>query len=94
VRGPPSKSNYSLLQAQLFYEQDALVMKALGDIPSGAEIFNTYGLLPRSDLLRRYGYITDGYAEYDVVDILHDDIVTVARDEFGVPQSLLDERVG
>ncbi|KAF2435198.1 SET domain-containing protein [Tothia fuscella] len=78
--------------AQLFYEQDALVMKAIKDISQGQEIYNTYGLLPRSDLLRRYGYVADSYAQYDVVEISHEDVVAVARDELGVPQSLITER--
>ncbi|KAF1946996.1 SET domain-containing protein [Clathrospora elynae] len=55
--------------ARLFYEKDCLEMKALKPIKAGEEIFNDYGPLPRSDLLRRYGYITDNYAQYDVVEI-------------------------
>jgi SET domain-containing protein 6 len=55
--------------ARLFYEEESLSMKALKSIPAGQEIFNDYGPLPRSDLLRRYGYITDNYAQYDVVEI-------------------------
>ncbi|TVY33871.1 Ribosomal lysine N-methyltransferase [Lachnellula subtilissima] len=31
--------------------------------------FNDYGQLPRSDLLRRYGYVTDNYAAYDVAEL-------------------------
>jgi SET domain-containing protein 6 len=53
----------------LFYEEEWLSMKALKPIKAGEEIFNDYGPLPRSDLLRRYGYITDNYAHYDVVEI-------------------------
>jgi SET domain-containing protein 6 len=55
--------------ARLFYEEESLSMKALKPIPAGQEIFNDYGPLPRSDLLRRYGYITDNYAQYDVVEV-------------------------
>ncbi|CAE7009231.1 hypothetical protein CFE70_001701 [Pyrenophora teres f. teres 0-1] len=55
--------------ARLFYEKDCLEMKALKPIQAGEEIFNDYGPLPRSDLLRRYGYVTDNYAQYDVVEI-------------------------
>ncbi len=44
-------------------------MKATRSIPAGDEIFNDYGPLPRSDLLRMYGYVTDNYAPYDVVEI-------------------------
>lgn len=55
--------------ARLFYEKDCLEMKALKPIQAGEEIFNDYGPLPRSDLLRRYGYVTNNYAKYDVVEI-------------------------
>lgn len=55
--------------ARLFYEEATLTMKALKPINAGEEIFNDYGPLPRSDLLRRYGYVTDNYAQYDVVEI-------------------------
>ena len=44
-------------------------MKATKRINLGEEIFNTYGELPRSDLLRRYGYIADSYKPYDIVEI-------------------------
>lgn len=55
--------------ARLFYEQKYLEMKALKPIKAGEEIFNDYGPLPRSDLLRRYGYVTENYAQYDVAEI-------------------------
>ncbi|KAI8940807.1 hypothetical protein NX059_002070 [Plenodomus lindquistii] len=55
--------------ARLFYEQTFLEMKALKSVKAGEEIFNDYGPLPRSDLLRRYGYVTNNYAQYDVVEI-------------------------
>uniref|UniRef100_A0A093XY31 Ribosomal lysine N-methyltransferase 4 n=1 Tax=Talaromyces marneffei PM1 TaxID=1077442 RepID=A0A093XY31_TALMA len=55
--------------ARLFQEEGALVMRAIKPIKAGDEIFNDYGELPRSDLLRRYGYVTDNYAQYDVVEL-------------------------
>jgi SET domain-containing protein 6 len=58
--------------ARLFYEDKYLDMKALKPIRAGEEIFNDYGPLPRSDLLRRYGYVTDNYAQYDVVELSMD----------------------
>jgi SET domain-containing protein 6 len=67
--------------ARLFYENKYLDMKALKPIKAGDEIFNDYGPLPRSDLLRRYGYVTDNYAQYDVVEISMDlvtDMTTAA----------------
>lgn len=64
--------------ARLFYEEDFLSMKAIKPIRAGEELFNDYGPLPRSDLLRRYGYITDNYAQYDVVEIPHDVVISSA----------------
>jgi SET domain-containing protein 6 len=58
--------------ARLFYEDKHLDMKALKPIRAAEEIFNDYGPLPRSDLLRRYGYVTDNYAQYDVVELSMD----------------------
>lgn len=49
-------------------------MKAVKPIQAGDEIFNDYGELPRADLLRRYGYVTDNYAPYDVVEVSLDQI--------------------
>jgi SET domain-containing protein 6 len=63
----------------LFYEEDCLIMKATRSIRAGDEIFNDYGPLPRSDLLRMYGYVTDSYAQYDVVEISSQAIYDVAE---------------
>ncbi|GFF78169.1 ribosomal lysine N-methyltransferase 4 [Aspergillus lentulus] len=60
--------------ARLFQEEDSLVMKAIKPIHAGEEIFNDYGELPRADLLRRYGYVTGNYAQYDVVELSLDQI--------------------
>ncbi|KAF1957412.1 SET domain-containing protein [Byssothecium circinans] len=66
--------------ARLFYEENSLSMKALAPIKAGEEIFNDYGPLPRSDLLRRYGYITDNYARYDVVEIPFDLVAKIVTE--------------
>lgn len=68
-------------------------MKALKPISPGEEIFNDYGPLPRSDLLRRYGYITDNYAKYDVVEIPHDMVRATVIREAGAPEAVTDDRV-
>ena len=67
------------IQARLFHEEDSLIMKATRSISAGDEIFNDYGPLPRSDLLRTYGYITDNYAHYDVVELSSQAIYDVAE---------------
>lgn len=56
-------------QARLFQEDGYFVMKSIMPIAAGEEVFNDYGDLPRADLLRRYGYITDSYTPYDVVEL-------------------------
>jgi SET domain-containing protein 6 len=65
--------------AKLFDEDGYLVMKSIAPIKAGEEIFNDYGPLPRSDLLRMYGYITPNYAQYDVVELLQTDFIATAR---------------
>lgn len=53
-------------------------MRTTTTIPAGAELFNDYGALPRSDLLRRYGYITPNYARHDVAEVSSGLLTTVA----------------
>ncbi|KAL9123299.1 MAG: hypothetical protein Q9187_000138 [Circinaria calcarea] len=55
--------------ARLFYGEQRLIMSAVKQISKGDEILNEFGPLPRSDLLRRYGYITDSYKKWDVVEL-------------------------
>lgn len=62
--------------ARLCCDNEDLEMRAIQAISKGDEIFNDYGQLPRSDLLRRYGYITDNYAPYDVVELPIDNILS------------------
>ncbi|CBF71002.1 hypothetical protein AN6568.2 [Aspergillus nidulans FGSC A4] len=64
--------------ARLFQEEESLVMKAIKPIRAGEEIFNDYGEIPRSDLLRRYGYVTDNYASYDVIELSLDTLCSSA----------------
>ena len=55
--------------ARLCSDNEDLEMRTIKPIVKGEEIFNDYGQLPRSDLLRRYGYVTDNYAAYDVAEL-------------------------
>ncbi|KFY21405.1 hypothetical protein V493_07452 [Pseudogymnoascus sp. VKM F-4281 (FW-2241)] len=55
--------------ARLHYDGEELEMRTIKAIQSGEEILNDYGQLPRSDLLRRYGYVTDKYAPFDVAEV-------------------------
>ena len=58
-----------------------MTMVALKTICPGQQIFNDFGELPRSDLLRRYGFITDRYSKWDVVE-LNIETVTQATANF------------
>lgn len=60
------------MKAKLYQEDDYLIMRSTKPIQAGEEIFNDYGPLPRSDLLRMYGYVTSNYAQYDVVEFSFD----------------------
>jgi len=55
--------------ARLCCDNEELEMRTIKPITKGEEILNDYGQLPRSDLLRRYGYVTQNYAVYDVAEI-------------------------
>ncbi|ODH44722.1 hypothetical protein ACO22_00800 [Paracoccidioides brasiliensis] len=64
--------------ARLFQEDGYLSMKSIKSIRKGEEIFNDYGELPRAELLRRYGYVTDSYAQYDEAEVPIQTICRVA----------------
>ncbi|CAG8973799.1 hypothetical protein HYALB_00006344 [Hymenoscyphus albidus] len=55
--------------ARLCCDNEDLEMRTIKPISEGQEILNDYGQLPRSDLLRRYGYVTEDYSSYDVAEI-------------------------
>lgn len=71
---------------RLCCDNEDLEMRTIKPISRGEELFNDYGPLPRSDLLRRYGYITDEYAIYDVVEISTEHLISLFR--HGGQQSL------
>lgn len=60
-----------LHNAHLCHTDDNIVleMRSTKKIPKGTQIYNTYGELPNSDLLRRYGYVESGGTEFDVVEV-------------------------
>lgn len=68
-------------------------MKSTRAIEKDEQILNDYGTLPRSDVLRRYGYITPGYAKYDVVELSHQSIVEVVQEYRALSGHLLTARV-
>ena len=79
-------------------------MVATKHIKKGEEIFNDYGPLPQSDLVRRYGYVSDEYKQWDVVEISSQIIIKVSMKSKGeninamefpvlLTEKELDERV-
>jgi len=65
--------------ARLSCDNEDLEMRTTKPIAKGEEVFNDYGQLPRSDLLRRYGYITENYSAYDVAEISTESILSAFR---------------
>lgn len=65
---------------RLCCDNEDLEMRSIRPIAKGEEIFNDYGELPRADLLRRYGYVTDNYAPYDVAEVSTESLLSIVRD--------------
>jgi len=85
-----SNANFN---ARLFYGTDTVTMRAVEDIRKGEEILNDYGHLPRSDLLRRYGYITDQYKPFDVVEITTELLLETVQDYRSLKEQDLHKRL-
>ena len=58
------------------------MMSSNGPIKAGGEILITFGGLPRSDLLRRYGYIDKAHIPYDVVELSFSNIREIVAATF------------
>lgn len=72
--------------ARLCCDNEELEMRTIKPILKGEEILNDYGRLPRSDLLRRYGYVTENYAAYDVAEISTASIISAFQNRgVGLP---------
>lgn len=68
-------------------------MRASKAITKGQEIFNDYGERPRSDLLRRYGYITDSAKKWDIIELNRTAVIQIAGDHHRLSESERTERV-
>ncbi|KAJ9642960.1 Ribosomal lysine N-methyltransferase 4 [Coniosporium tulheliwenetii] len=80
--------------AKLYYGTDVVEMKAIKAIKAGEEIFNDYGPLPRSDLLRRYGYVSERYAQWDVIEVPRAMVIDTARTANKLDDTAIEERAG
>lgn len=68
-------------------------MRASRAITKGQEIFNDYGERSRSDLLRRYGYITDSAKKWDITELDRTAVIQIAGDHQGLSEGERTERV-
>ena len=69
-------------------------MLALKHISEGEEILNDYGEVPRSDMLRRYGFVTDRYQQWDVVELDIESIVQTATIVKGISEQEILQKAG
>lgn len=81
------------IQAHLVQQDDSMRMIASKAITKGQEIFNDYGERPRSDLLRRYGYITDSAKKWDLVELSRTAVIQIASDHHKLSERERNERV-
>ncbi|RBR25107.1 uncharacterized protein FIESC28_02015 [Fusarium coffeatum] len=77
--------------AHVNHEEDSLTVTSLRPIKAGEEILNYYGPHPNSELLRRYGYVTEKHSRYDVVEIPWDVVESVMTSKFGISSQVLEQ---
>ena len=70
-----------------------MTMVASKTIKKGQEIFNDYGQRPRSDLLRRYGYVTNNAKIWDVVELDSMTVIRIASEHHRLNDSERNRRV-
>lgn len=75
------------------HEEDYLTVVTLRDIRAGEEILNYYGPLPNSELLRRYGYVSDKHTRYDVCEIPRPAMEAVISLQLGISFDILQAYV-
>lgn len=68
---------------------DSLTVTSLRPIKAGEQVLNYYGPHPNSELLRRYGYVTEKHSRYDVVELPWDVIESVLVERLGISESTL-----
>ncbi|KAI8661233.1 Ribosomal lysine N-methyltransferase 4 [Fusarium keratoplasticum] len=77
--------------AHVNHEEESLTVTSLRPIKAGEEILNYYGPHPNSELLRRYGYVTERHSRYDVVEIPWDVVESVMRLNFGISGQVMEK---
>ncbi|KAF5580208.1 ribosomal n-lysine methyltransferase 4 [Fusarium pseudoanthophilum] len=77
--------------AHVNHEEESLTVTSLRSIKAGEEILNYYGPHPNSELLRRYGYVTEKHSRYDVVEIPWDIVESALTSNFGISSQVLEQ---
>ncbi|OAA39631.1 SET domain-containing protein RMS1 [Beauveria brongniartii RCEF 3172] len=72
--------------AHVNHGDNELTVTALRPINAGEEILNYYGPHPNSELLRRYGYVTERHSRYDVVEIPWELVEAATVSQLGLSQ--------
>lgn len=75
-------SNTTYFNATLKYEKTKLVMIAEKDIKKGEQIYNIYGELPNSEILRKYGYVELPSSKFEFAEITLDDVKSFFESKF------------
>lgn len=64
----------TLVNANLVYEEEALVMRSTKPIAKDSQVYNTYGELPNAEILRKYGYVEPAGSQHDFAEIPFDTV--------------------
>ncbi|SPJ80208.1 related to RMS1 - regulatory protein [Fusarium torulosum] len=80
--------------AHVNHEEERLTVTSLRPIKAGEEILNYYGPHPNSELLRRYGYVTEKHSRYDVVEIPWNVVESAMTSNFGISNQVLEQLRG
>ncbi|KAI0471503.1 SET domain-containing protein [Xylariaceae sp. FL0804] len=70
--------------AHVNHGNESLTVTTLRPIQAGEEVLNYYGPHGNGDLLRRYGYVTERHARYDVVELPWDMVLPLLREAVNV----------
>ncbi|CEJ92847.1 hypothetical protein VHEMI08474 [[Torrubiella] hemipterigena] len=77
--------------AHVHHGDDTLTVTSLRTIRAGEQILNYYGPHPNSELLRRYGYVSDCHARHDVVEVSWFFIEQAASSVLGLHMEALEK---
>lgn len=80
-----------LNNAQLFHNDEMLVMKSIQRIKKGSQVYNTYADHPNSEILRRYGYVEYLGSKHDFGEIPARIIKDHFMNKSGMSSDLYDE---